>query len=97
VALASNSWADLNMEMPDTEVSAHMLQALRPLVGELDYDHIALHRWRYANIKRHFNSQGFFIDAENCLAACGDWCISGRIESAFRSACSLTGYIKNIF
>jgi predicted NAD/FAD-dependent oxidoreductase len=41
-----------------------------------------LHRWRYANIANQTNHQGL-IDFDQKLVACGDWCIAGRVESAF--------------
>jgi predicted NAD/FAD-dependent oxidoreductase len=42
----------------------------------------SLQRWRYANMGAQPNQDGF-IDFDENLAACGDWCIQGRVESAF--------------
>ena len=38
-----------------------------------------------------------FIDQELKLAACGDWCLGGRVEGAFTSAYKLTKHIKEVF
>ena len=48
-------------------------------------DHIELHSWRYVNIGSQQGDKAL-IDAPNRLAAIGDWCIKGRVESAFLSA-----------
>lgn len=48
-------------------------------------EHIDLHRWRYANIHKQ-SGEPALIDMNHRLAAIGDWCIQGRIESAFFSA-----------
>jgi predicted NAD/FAD-dependent oxidoreductase len=44
-----------------------------------------LHGWRYANNTNRDTHQPF-IDTELKLAACGDWCVGGRVEGAFTSA-----------
>ena len=55
--------------------------------------HKDLHRWRYANIQRQAGEPCFF-DAANQLAACGDWCIEGRVEAAFLSGQALAEKFK---
>ena len=45
----------------------------------------SLHLWRYA-IPQEKNEQGYYLDAENAIAVCGDWCVKGKVESAFLSA-----------
>jgi len=68
------------------------------IIGKEVYDavHIDIHRWKYANIKKQsINSP--FIDKKNKLAACGDWFIKGRIESAFLSGFDLATELRNLF
>jgi renalase len=83
---ASNRWAEANMELADAEVIDRLVAETSRVTG-LDVgraDHIALHRWRYANPGRQ-KGEHSLIDAERRLAAIGDWCIHGRVEAAFLS------------
>ena len=43
-----------------------------------------LQRWLYAAPIKPFEGPCLF-DAKNHLAACGDWCVAGKIERAFLS------------
>ena len=38
-----------------------------------------------------------YIDKESKLAACGDWCLGGRVEGAFTSALRLANALKESF
>jgi hypothetical protein len=87
---STNRWAEDNIDRDDASVTAFLRQELGRVIG-LDVSgaaHVALQRWRYANIGRQQNG-AFFIDCDNRLAAAGDWCIHGRIESAYLSALRL--------
>lgn len=91
VAHASNAWAADNHRLPLPEVKAAMLETLMDLTGistdivkETDIKH-----WLYANIEKQ-DGQPYFIDYEQQLAACGDWCIAGRVEAAFTSGSLLS-------
>ncbi len=87
LAHATNNWAEANMEMDDSEVTEHLIDQLETItqLSLRHADHISLHRWRYANVKKQDGDLSY-VDHENKLAAIGDWCIKGRIESAFQSA-----------
>ena len=91
VVHSSNDWAKKNINQPDDYITDSMLSTLTRLMGEEfnDYKHIGLHKWRYANIAS-LNGQTFHLDLENKIAACGDWCIKGRVEAAFLSSMHLT-------
>jgi predicted NAD/FAD-dependent oxidoreductase len=54
-----------------------------------DFNYKATHLWRYAAPIK-VAPQPYFLDLENHLAACGDWCVAGRIEGAFLSANALS-------
>ncbi len=87
---STNRWAEQNIET-DRETVAAYLQAELARVIQHDVsraDHVALHCWRYANIARQ-NGEDFLIDPAQRLAAVGDWCIHGRIESAYLSGFGL--------
>ena len=55
----------------------------------------SLHFWGYANNARRVPVE-LFIDQENHLAACGDWCQGGRVEGAFVSAYKLAQVLRQI-
>lgn len=54
-----------------------------------------LHGWRYANNVGR-DQLGPFLDTEMQLAACGDWCVGGRVEGAFIAAHRLAEAIKSL-
>ncbi len=87
---STNRWAENNIDADDEWVTARLCDELARVI-DLDIsqvEHVGLHRWRYANIGKQ-QGEGFLIDRENRLAAAGDWCIHGRIESAYLSALRL--------
>ena len=92
VVHSTNAWADAHLEDSIDFVLRHMLDEASLVTGE-DLGgavHREVHRWRYANIDIQAGPT-YFVDADNRLAACGDWCVRGRIESAFTSASDLAG------
>ena len=94
---ATNKWAEANMEMDNDAVIEHLLEETRDVVG-LDIDHAAhidLHRWRYANINRQTGPRAI-LDTNLQLGAIGDWCIKGRIESAFLSGLDAADKLREI-
>lgn len=93
---STNRWAERNLEA-DHEAVANYLQAELARVIGLDVcgaDHVALHGWRYANIARQ-KGANFLIDTDRQLAAIGDWCIHGRIESAYLSGFGLAQQLRS--
>ena len=83
---ATNAYAEAHMEDDIDAVAAHLHREISEVIG---YDvsraeHQAIHRWRYANIEKQ-HGDGALIDSSNRLIACGDWCIHGRVESAYLS------------
>ena len=86
VVHSSNPWAEAHMEENREQVLEHLLHAAESVMG-VDLQHAThrqLHRWRYANSEKR-TGQPYFLDETRALAACGDWCIRGRIEEAFTS------------
>ena len=88
---SSNSWAEANISLDNDNVKIHLIkEACDVLKRDITKArHISLHRWLYANINKQAGAKAL-IDTENKLAAIGDWCIKGRVESAFISASELT-------
>lgn len=88
---SSNEWAEANLEEDKAIVQATLLQAATALTGVdlFAAPHIALHRWRYAATPVPCD-EAFLLDKRQKLAACGDWCVGSRVESAFTSANNLS-------
>lgn len=82
----------------DDEAEA-VLMHLKNVVGSLlGHDMTAaayqsLHRWRYAQ-SEPLTHREILIDSNLKLAACGDWCVEGRVEGAFTSAFELADKMK---
>lgn len=90
VVHSSNAWADAHMDDDIDVVLEHMLDEASTVIGtDLRMAaHHQVHRWRYANIGRQ-SGPAYFLNEDKRLAACGDWCVRGRIEAAFTSASQL--------
>jgi renalase len=84
---ATNRWADAHTDDDPRAVTAHLCAEVARVTG-LDAAgaaHVGLHAWRYANIGKA-RGPAALLDAARGLAACGDWCVQGRVEAAFTSA-----------
>lgn len=90
ITQARNSWAQERLEVPLQDIQNEMLAALEAVLRQKleGVMYTRLHRWHFANIGRQEGAP-FLLDLDQQLAACGDWCIQGRIESAFLSASHL--------
>lgn len=95
----TNDWAEDHIEDDQDDVRAVLLHEAGQLLGRRvhDAEYKSLHRWRYANTIRDEGAEhsGHFIDEALNLAACGDWCVKGHVESAYLSAESLSLTLKN--
>jgi predicted NAD/FAD-dependent oxidoreductase len=60
-----------------------------------DAAYLKLKRWKFANAFKK-DAPLELIDYASQLACCGDWCISGRIESAFMSSVTLAQKLKDV-
>ncbi len=92
----TNTWAEANLEQDINIIQEQILAEWEELtsIKLRDIGYITTHSWLYANIQTPANCD-FLVDENNCLAACGDWCISGKVESAFMSAWKLGDYFLN--
>jgi hypothetical protein len=85
VVQSTNRWANKNLSVSRDVVLKKMIDEASK-VADRDLGeavHIDLHGWRYANAPKRDLST--FIDHNNRISACGDWCMHGRVESAFLS------------
>ncbi len=92
----TNGWAEENVEADQAEVKKILTDEFYKLVdvGNQIPEYENMHRWKYANVEAS-SEKDFLIDEKMSLAACGDWCISGKVESAFLSSYKLADYITN--
>lgn len=87
---ATNNWARQHLNDDIECVKRHMIDTVVAVTG-LDPQLIEaadIKRWVYANLPKQ-EQPAFYLDHELQLAACGDWCIKGRVESAFNSGMKL--------
>lgn len=97
IAMSTNEWANNNLYKPDSIVIKEMLNELAKISSKNlnEASFIRLKRWKYANAQRQEKALEI-IDYSSKLAFCGDWCISGRIESAFMSSLNLSNKLKSL-
>ena len=91
---STNAWAEANINVAQEVIVDHLSQELSRITG-IDRSKAKcemLQHWRYANIGFQTNHKGL-VDIEQKLAACGDWCIKGRVESAFLVGCNVANQI----
>lgn len=84
---SDNDWAEANLEAAPEFVIGALLEAASDLAkADLSVaEHQVLHRWRYAAVSKSAGTP-FLLDPALNLAACGDWCLGGKVEAAFLSA-----------
>jgi len=97
IAMSTNEWANQNLSKSDSIIINEMLNELAKISGKTlnEASFIKLKRWRYANASKQEQALEI-VDYPLKLAFCGDWCISGRIESAFMSSLNLANKLKNL-
>jgi len=87
VAHTSSEWAEDHIEDDPAQVESLLKDEVLELLAlpAEAIEHSSLHRWLYAKVSRP-GSKPYCFDPGMRLAACGDWCIDGRVEAAFDSA-----------
>ena len=90
VVHSTNAWANAHLDDNQEIAQEHLAGQLFEVTG-IDASaatFTSLHRWRYANVDRQCGDP-CALDADQRLAACGDWFVRGRVEGAFNSAMAL--------
>lgn len=97
LAHSTNGWADRHLMLNDEDVKQHLLEEVESVIEEkLNHaQHQSIHCWHYANIGKQ-EGERCLIDTSLQLAAIGDWCIHGRVESAFKSAMACAEKLQSI-
>lgn len=90
VVNSNGVWADTKIDTPLDAVRKCMIEALQRNIAieATEAESAVLHRWRYADVHNPAR-QSFLLDRDAQLAACGDWCIAGRVEAAYMSGMGL--------
>lgn len=93
---STNEWAENHLEEDKNWVTTTLLKAASDILKTdlSTSDHIALHRWRYASVATPLG-HAFWINEDLGLAACGDWCLGGKIEKAFLSGLKLAEHFQS--
>jgi predicted NAD/FAD-dependent oxidoreductase len=83
---ASSSWSKQHLDLPKEAVIDHLHGAFAELIDcAMPAPIFSLaHRWLYAR-PASAHQWGSLADADLGLYACGDWCLSGRVEGAWLS------------
>lgn len=83
---ASSSWSKQHIDLPKESVIEHLRGAFAELIGCAVHapDFALAHRWLYAR-PMEAHQFGALADADLGIYACGDWCLSGRVEGAWLS------------
>ena len=95
VVHSSEAYAEAHINEDRDHVMQHLINETRHIIGQ-DVSHAnyqTVHGWRYANNTDRRKS-ALLVDEELKLAACGDWCVGGRVEGAFTSAYHLAQQMK---
>ncbi len=97
VVHSTDDWAEQHLKDEREVVIEHMLDATQRVIGKTlpGIIHRDLHRWLYADTSKAAG-EAALIDRDNKLVAIGDWCLSGRIESALASGMAVSGIIDEI-
>lgn len=93
---SSEEYAEEHIDDERDHVMQHLINETSHIVGQdvSQANYTTLHGWRYANNANKKQQSPLFIDQDLKLAACGDWCLGGRVEGAFTSAYDLAKHMK---
>jgi renalase len=85
VAHTSSAWSESHVDRSPEEVARVLHSVVSDALG-LPRDAVDLHahRWRYARVTQPAGVP-CLVDRTQGIAAAGDWCIDGRVESAYLS------------
>ena len=97
IAHSSAEYAESNIVGDLENIKQHMIAEVSRITGYdvSGADYKKVHFWKYARNENQENSP-IFLDSDHNIAACGDWCMGGRVESAFTTAYNLVNLMKEI-
>ncbi len=91
---ASSDWSHEHLEDSHAEVIEALLDEFWGATGHprVKAEHIAAHRWRYAQPREPL-PESYLFDRESRIGACGDWGGGSRVESALLSGLALASAV----
>ena len=94
---SSKEYSEAHIDDDRETVMQHLMNETSNVIGHdvSIADYKIVHGWRYANNAKRENCH-IFLDPDLKLAACGDWCLGGRVEGAFTSAYNLFNAMKEM-
>ena len=94
---STNLWANTHLHDARETVLAYLCQQTSEALGHdvSNAAHQAVHGWHFANLEKQIGPT-HYLDADAQIAACGDWCIQGRVEAAFSSGRALSTNILRV-
>ena len=93
---SSEKYSEAHIDDDRETVMQHLMNETSNVIGHdvSIANYKTVHGWRYANNVKRKNCH-IFLDPDLKLAACGDWCLGGRVEGAFTSAYNLVNAMKD--
>ena len=94
VIQSNHDWAEAHVDDPLPDVARALKQAVGEACG-INLESTAsesVHRWLYAKPVEPLG-RAYAIDTDARLAACGDWCVAGKVEGAFLSGWELGKFL----
>jgi len=87
---ASAQWSAAHVDAPREEIVSSLRAAFGTAAGIALPEplHQDAHRWLYAQTRRPLDVP-CLLDPAQAIGACGDWCLGGRLESAWQSGHAL--------
>ena len=97
VVHGTSDWSKAHMDEKPEQIESVMIEAASEVTGDRlgEAEICPMHRWRYARADTR-TGPASFVDPDRRLAACGDWCVDGRVEAAFTSAMDLAASLEKI-
>ena len=92
---SSEEYAESHIDDDHEKIMRHLIIETSRIIGHdvSVAEYKTIHVWRYANNAKRENSC-VFLDQNHKLAACGDWCLGGRVEGSYTSAYNLVNEMK---
>lgn len=95
VVHAAARWSAAHLELAPAEAGETLWHAFAEQLALPAADrpaHLAVHRWRFAQVETPLG-QDCLWDQATLLGACGDWCLGARVEAALLSGVAMAGRI----
>jgi renalase len=92
-----NEWADQHIDDDLQQTQDYLVQQFENITGIAcdKPDYLSMHRWRYANVIENQTAETY-LDAQQNIAAIGDWASASRIEAVWLNAVNLAKDIAKI-